>query len=54
MYNTGYMRRGGCPTCGGGNNSNFRSNHSPSYFNNRYTNTNLKIPLLHIMIGKEL
>ena len=40
MYNTGYMRRGGCPTCGGGNNSNFRSNHSPSYFNNRYTNTN--------------
>jgi hypothetical protein len=39
MFYHGYIRRGGCPTCGGGGNRNFRNVHSPSFYNHRYTNT---------------
>jgi hypothetical protein len=39
MFYHGYIRRGGCPTCGGGGNRNFRNVHSPSFYNNRNTNT---------------
>ena len=39
MFYHGYMRRGGCTTCGGGGNRNFRNVHSPSFYNNRYINT---------------
>lgn len=39
MFYHGYMRRGGCSTCGGGGNRNFRNVHSPSFYNNRYTST---------------
>ena len=35
MYYSRYMSRGGCPTCGMGNNTNFRNRQSPNYFNNR-------------------
>ena len=39
MFYHGYMRSGGCTTCGGGGNRNFRNVHSPSFYNNRYINT---------------
>jgi len=38
MFYHGNMRRGGCTTCGGGGNRNFRNVHSPSFYNNRYIN----------------
>ena len=40
MYNSGYMGRGGCATCGISNN-NYRSSNSPEYNYNRYTNNSL-------------
>jgi len=39
MFYHGNMRRGGCTTCGGGGNRNFRNVHSPSFYNNRYINS---------------
>ena len=39
MFYHGYMRRGGCTTCGGGGNRNYRNAHSPSFYNNRFINT---------------
>ena len=33
IYN-GYMRRGGCTTCGVSNNTNYRSTYSPNFYNN--------------------
>jgi hypothetical protein len=38
MNYSGYMQRGGCATCGGGKNNNFRNAYSPSFYNNRYSN----------------
>ena len=38
MNYSGYMQRGGCATCGGGRNNNFRNAYSPSLYNNRYSN----------------
>ena len=34
MYYNGYMRRGGCTTCGVSNNTNYRSTYSPNFYNN--------------------
>lgn len=38
MNYSGYMQRGGCPTCAGGRSNNFRNAYSPSLYNNRYSN----------------
>ena len=35
MYFNGYMRRGGCATCGVSNNNNLRTTYSPNFYNNR-------------------
>ena len=38
MYYNGFLRRGGCATCGVGNSTNYRNAHSPSFYNNRNFN----------------